>query len=208
MTKPRLQLLFAIFIALLIGMNLLGGKITSLFGISVSVGIFMMPLTFLITDIVEEVYGKSTVKHFIIGGVVSLVIILLFTALFVILEPHARYTFNEEYKIIFGNSLRMIIASIVAFILSQVHDVIAFEWWKNKTKGKALWLRNNLSTIVSQLIDTFVFMMIAFYMITPDFTFAFIINLAIPFYLFKIGFALIDTPIVYLGVHWLKQENK
>jgi queuosine precursor transporter len=208
MSKPRLQLLFALFIALLIGMNLLGGKIISLLGISVSVGIFMVPLTFLITDIVEEVYGKSTVKHFIVGGVISLIVILLFTALFVILEPHSRYSFNEEYKIIFGTSLRMLLASIVAFILAQVHDVISFEWWKKRTKGKALWLRNNLSTVVSQLIDTFVFMMIAFYHITPDFTFAFIIHLAIPYYLFKIAFAIIDTPFVYLGVNWLKKEKK
>lgn len=207
MSNSRLQILFALFIALLIGMNLLGGKIVNLFGISVSVGIFMVPLTFLITDIVEEVYGKNTVKPFIIGGVISLVIIFLFTGLFVYLEPHTRYSFNKEYKIIFGSSLRMIIASIVAFLLAQIHDVIAFEWWKKKTKGKALWLRNNSSTIISQLIDTFVFMMIAFYHITPKFTLTFIISLAIPYYLFKILFAIIDTPFVYIGVKWLKSEK-
>ncbi|MBT3817558.1 MAG: queuosine precursor transporter [Candidatus Magasanikbacteria bacterium] len=208
MNNSRLQILFALFIALLIGMNLLGGKIVSLFGVSVSVGIFMAPLTFLITDIIEEVYGKNIVKHFIIGGVISLVVIFLFTGLFVYLEPHTRYGFNEQYTTIFGSSLRMIIASIVAFLLAQIHDVIAFEWWKKKTKGKALWLRNNLSTIISQLIDTFVFMMIAFYHITPKFTFAFIISLAIPYYLFKILFAIIDTPFVYMGVKWLKNEKE
>jgi len=206
--NARLQILFALFIALLIGMNLLGGKIVSILGISVSVGIFMVPLTFLITDIVEEVHGKNTVKHFIIGGIISLVIIFLFTSLFVHLEPHARYSLNEEYKSIFGSSLRMIIASIVAFALSQTHDAIAFEWLKKKTKGKALWLRNNISTILSQLIDTCAFMMIAFYHLTPKFTLAFIVSLAIPYYLFKITFAIIDTPFVYLGVNWLKQKNK
>ena len=207
MNKSRLQILFALFITVLVGMNLLGGKIVSLFGISVSVGIFMVPLTFLITDIVEEVYGKSAIKHFIIGGVISSIIIFLFTGLFVLLEPHTRYSFNEEYRIIFGSSLRMIVASIVAFVLGQVHDAIAFDWLKKKTKGKALWLRNNLSTIISQLIDTFVFMMIAFYHLTPKFTFLFIIQLAIPYYLFKVLFAIIDTPFVYLGVNWLKKEK-
>jgi len=165
-------------------------------------------LTFLITDIVEEVHGKKVVKDFILGGVISLVLIFLFTALFVYLEPNPRYTFNEEYKTIFGSSLRMIIASITAFILSQTHDVLVFEWWKKKTKGKALWLRNNISTMGSQLIDTFVFMTIAFYHLTPKFTFAFIISLAIPYYLFKILFAVIDTPFVYLGVKWLRTEKK
>jgi len=207
MNNSRLQILFALFIALLTGMNLLSGKIISLFGISVSVGIFMFPLTFLITDIVEEVYGKNTVKNFIMGGLISLVMIFLFTKLFVYLEPHERYSFNEEYKTIFGHSLRMMTASIVAFLLAQIHDVIAFEWWKKKTNGKALWLRNNLSTIVSQLIDTFVFMMIAFYHITPKFTFGFVVSLAIPYYLFKVLFAIIDTPFVYIGTKWLKSEK-
>ncbi len=207
MNSPRLQILFALFIALLIGMNLLGVKIVSLFGASVSVGIFMVPLTFLITDIVEEVYGKQTVKQFIIGGVFSLIIIFLYTSVFVLLEPHEHYGFNSEYKTIFGSSLRMIIASIIAFVLAQTNDMILFEWWKKKTKGKALWLRNNLSTIVSQLIDTFIFMMIAFYHLTPKFTFVFIIYLVIPYYLFKILFAIIDTPFVYLGVSWLKKEK-
>ncbi|MCF7846983.1 MAG: queuosine precursor transporter [Candidatus Gracilibacteria bacterium] len=208
MKHPRLQILFALFIALLIGMNLLGSKITTLVGISVSVGIFMVPLTFLITDIVEEVYGKSTVKYFIIGGVLSLAVTFLFTSLFVILEPHERYSFNEEYRTIFGSSLRIIIASITAFALAQVHDVFAFEWWKKKTHGRALWLRNNLSTFVSQFIDTMAFMMIAFWQITPKFTFAFILSLAIPYYIFKIVFAVIDTPLVYLGVRWLRAEKE
>jgi len=208
MNNQKLQILFSLFIGLLIGMNLLGGKIISLFGISVSVAIFMVPFTFLITDIVEEVYGRDTVKHFIIGGVISLIVIFLYTSIFVLLEPHERYSFNSEYKTIFGSSLRMIIASLIGFILAQTHDMISFEWWKKKTHGKALWLRNNLSTIISQFIDTSVFMMIAFYQLTPKFTFIFIINLIIPYYLFKILFAILDTPFVYLGVNWLRKNKQ
>jgi len=209
-TDLKINILLALFVGLLVGMNLLGGKITSLFGVSVSVGIFMVPLTFLITDIVEEVRGKEVAKHFLISGVVVLVVILLYTALFVVLPHHERYGFNTEYKTIFGTSLRMIIASLVAFVLSQIHDVWAFSFWKKKTKGKALWLRNNLSTMTSQLIDTFLFMMIAFYHISDKFTFLFIIQLMIPYYLFKIAFALLDTPLVYLGVRWLRggHDNK
>jgi len=208
MNNLKLQILFSLFISLLVGMNLLGGKITTLFGVSVSVGIFMTPLTFLITDIVEEVYGKKVVRNFIIGGVISLMVIFLYTTLFIYLKPHSRYTFNNEYQIIFKSSLRMIIASIVAFLLAQTHDMFAFEWLKKKTKGKALWLRNNISTIISQLIDTSVFMMISFYHLTPKFTLHFIISLIVPYYLFKVLFALADTPFVYLGVKWLKSKNK
>jgi len=187
-------------------MNLLGGKIVGLFGVSVSVGIFMMPLTFLITDIVAEVYGRKMAQKFLIAGLFTLGVLLVYTATFVILEPHERYSFNEEYRTIFGASLRIIIASITAFAISQFHDIWAFEFWKAKTKGKALWLRNNASTVVSQAVDTLVFMFIAFYQITSQFDTWFIIQLAIPFYLFKVAFAMLDTPLVYAGVRWLREK--
>lgn len=204
----KLQILLAIFAGLLVGMNLLGGKITTLFGVSVSVGIFMVPLTFLITDIVSEVYGKKMARSFIISGVTVLLMVLSYTALFVWLEPNARYEFNQEYTLIFGLSIRMTVASLIAFLLSQFHDIWAFDFWKKKTKGRMLWLRNNLSTIVSQAIDTFVFMMIAFYHISPKFTIGFIITLCVPYYLFKIAFAVLDTPFVYLGVRWLREGEE
>jgi len=163
--------------------------LTVLFGVSVSVAIFMMPLTFLITDIVTEVYGKKAAREFVMIGVVTMALIFIYTALFVMLPAHERYEFGSEYQTIFGSSLRMLFASIVAFFLAQIHDVWAYEFWKKKTGGKMLWLRNNLSTIMSQAIDTFIFMMIAFYLLTPTFTLFFIIQLSIPLYLFKILFA-------------------
>jgi len=204
----RLQLLFSLFVGLMAAVNLLGGKLISLFGVSVSVGIFMIPLLFLITDIVEEVYGRKMAGRFILNGAIVLLIIFIYTAIFVVLPPHERYTFNVSYRTIFGASLRMIIASLLAFVLAQSHDVWAFEWWKKKTHGRALWLRNNLSTIVSQLIDTTVFMFVAFYALTPKFTVGFIISLIIPCYLFKVAFAILDTPFVYLGVKWLKKDKE
>ena len=128
MLNTRLQILFSLFIALLIWVNLLWVKLVSFFWIPVSVGIFMVPFIFLITDIVQEVYGKCVVKRFLMWGVIALIFVLLFTALFVYLEPHEKFSFNEEYETIFWNSLRMLIASLVAFILSQTHDIIAYDW--------------------------------------------------------------------------------
>ncbi len=207
MNNPKIYILFSLFIALLVGMNMLGSKIVEFLGVPVSVGIFMAPFSFLITDIVEEVYGKSLVKYFILGGIISSVLVFIFTFLFINLEPHSTYSFDKEYKLVFGSSLRIIAASVIAFSLAQANDVIVFEWWKKRTKGKALWLRNNFSTIISQLIDTLVFMLIAFYQISPEYTLLFILELSLPFYLLKVGFAIIDTPLVYLGVSWLRKQT-
>ena len=87
-----------------------------------------------------------------------------------------------------------------------MHDVISFDFWKNKTNGKMLWLRNNASTIVSQAIDSTLFMFIAFYGVSPKYDVAFIITLIIPYYVLKVLLAILDTPLVYAGVKWLKSE--
>ena len=189
------QILLGIFVALMVGMNLLGSKITTVFGVSVSVAIFMVPITFLITDIIAEVYGRKAANQFVTTGIIALVMIFGFTALSVALPPNARYPFNEQYKTIFGSSLRIIIASIVAFAISQYHDVWAFHFWKEKTKGRFLWLRNNLSTFVSQAIDTIIFLTLAFYQSAPQFDMAFILRLFWPFYMFKLIFAVLSNQI-------------
>ncbi|KKW44756.1 MAG: Transporter, partial [Parcubacteria group bacterium GW2011_GWA2_56_7] len=183
----------------------LGGKIIPFLGLSTSVAIFMVPLTFLITDIVEETFGKKVANQFIAVGVISILVILAFTLLFVALPPASRYDANEAYRTVLGQSARIMTASLIAFVVSQYHDVWAFNFWKQRTGGRFLWLRNNFSTIVSQAIDTLLFMFIAFYHITPKFTALYILSIAIPYYLLKISFAVLDTPFVYLGVRWLKR---
>jgi len=208
LSNSKLSFLLGLFVSLVIGMNLLGGKITELFGVSVSVAIFMVPLTFLITDIVAEVYGKEMSRRFVMIGVVSIVIMLGYVILSIALPAHERYTLNAEYTAIFSSSIRIMVASVIAFFFSQLHDIWAFEFLKKKMDGKALWLRNNLSTFVSQAIDSLLFMFIAFYQVAPQFTALFIIELAIPYYLFKILFAALDTPFVYLGVHWLGDNSE
>jgi hypothetical protein len=198
------MLLLGIFIGALVLANLLGTKITVIMGISVSVGIFAYPITFLCTDIVAEVRGKQYTKQFVKIGFAVLVLTIALVALSIVVPPADRYEHNDAYRLVFGNSLRMVFASLVAFVMAQYHDIWAFHFWKSRTKGKWLWFRNNLSTVVSQLIDTTVFMFIAFYMVTPQFTAGFIVSLIVPYWLFKLAFAFLDTPLVYAGVKWLK----
>jgi len=202
--QQKLTILLAIFTAAIIAANLMGTKIVTILGISMSVAIFVFPLTFLITDAVAEVYGHQQAKQMVHAAMVALVIVMAVVALAVALPPAARYEHNESYRIVFGNSLRIMFASLVAFIISQRHDIWAFEFWKKQTKGKHLWLRNNLSTIVSQFLDTTLFMFLAFYHMAPKFGAAFVFSLIIPYWLVKVTFALADTPFVYALVNWLK----
>jgi len=210
----KTKLLLGLFVASLIAANLLGGKITKFWFIQVSVGIFAYPITFLITDAIEEVHGKEKTKTFIWVGFICMLFVLLITALAVKLPFASRsYLQAEQYNPVFGMSIRFFIASITAFLLSQFHDVWAFNFWKKKTKGKFLWLRNNASTISSQFIDTMLFMFIALYYVpwlpqtlntSPKFTVAYLFTLIIPYYLLKVVVALADTPFVYLLVWYLR----
>ena len=206
-TEFKTDILLGFFIASLILSNLLGSKITSMLGVRVSVGILFVPILFLVTDIITEVHGKVRAKNFFYISISVLLFALMMMYFCIIMPAHEQWLNQEAYEIIFKGSFRMTIASLIAFILSQYHDIWAFHFWKKKTKGKFLWLRNNASTIISQLIDTTIFMYIAFYHLTPKFTTSFIFSLIIPYWIFKIIFALLDTPLCYLGVKWLKSNQ-
>lgn len=205
--EKKTEILFALFIGSMILVNTIGSKITTILGVRVSVGIFFMPILFLITDIVGEVHGRERARSFVRIATGMLVFMFLMLWLCIRLPENTTWGLQKEYVMIFGSSLRMTFASIVSFLVSQSVDVIAFDFWKQKTHGKHLWLRNNLSTMFSQFIDTSIFMFLAFYKISPKFTAGFIISLIIPYWLFKIVFALIDTPFCYLGVQWLKEDK-
>ncbi|MDO8594032.1 MAG: queuosine precursor transporter [bacterium] len=203
----KLVTLISLFVGMLVGMNLLGGKIITIFGIASSVAVFMVPLTFAITDISTELYGKKFTRQLTLAGMITLGVLMIYSAIFVVLPPNTRFAADETYRTVFGSSLRIIIASIAAFGLAQLQDVFIFERIRRMTKGKYLWIRTNVSTFASELVDTTVFMFIAFYMITPKFDALFVVKMIIPYLLLKIAFAVLITPAVYGGVRLFKQKN-
>jgi len=200
----RLNTLFGLFIGCLIGMNVLGGKIIPFGPFSVSVAFMIVPLSFLITDIVTEVYGKKLAREWIFSGLITLFVFLLFILLFVALPPAARFTQNKEYTAIFGTSARIVAASITAFLLSEFSDVWTFLFVKKKTNKRFLWLRTNISNSISLIVDTFAFMYLPFYMLTPKFTALFVLQMIIPYLIFKIIWGWLSSPLVYAGAKWLR----
>ena len=201
----KTSVLFGVFVTCLVLANLLGNKITTIFGVRASVGIFLFPVLFLITDIVEEVLGKQRAKLFVYVGLLALVFTLIFLFIAINVPANENWGLQDEYEATLSQSMRIIFASLIAFFISQMHDLWSFDFWKRKTKGKYLWLRNNLSTVSSQFIDTVIFMFLAFYLMTPKFTAGFVFSLIIPYWLLKVFFAFCDTPFVYLGVKWLRK---
>ncbi len=197
--------------------------------LSFSVGLFALPITFLITDIIVETMGKQEADKVFFVGLICLTIALSLTALAVNLPSAIRWdtaafkgaSFSkpEAYNYIFGSSIRFMIASLVAFAVAQFLDIFIFNQLKQKSGEPKLWLRNNLSTIFSQFIDTAVFYIIAFTKLpfaipflaieaNSGLDFDFMLKIFIPYYLFKVFFAILDTPLVYLGVWWVRPSSK
>lgn len=203
--EKKTSLLLGLFVACIVAANLISLKIATFGFFEASVGVLFFPVLFLITDIVAEVHGKEKAKEFVYVGVLALVLVLVVTSIAVLL-PTAERSFisGEDYANIFGTTMRIFVASIIAFFISQLHDVWAFHFWKEKTGGRYLWLRNNASTVISQFLDTTIFMFLAFYALTPKFTVEYTFALIVPYWLVKVGFAFFDTPFCYLGVKWLK----
>ncbi len=193
-----------IFTTLLLTANITAVKIIAIGSEGIDAGIIAYPLTFLLSDVLSEVYGrKTTTKIIWIGFFANLIMI---TMLFIAGQLPSANFWNEQdaYNKILGSVPRIVLASMIAYLVSQNHDVIAFEIWKKFTKGKFLWLRNNASTIVSQGIDTFLFVSIAF---TGVYSIDEMWNMIWITYLIKISVAFADTPFVYLLVKLIKSNN-
>src|SRR3989338_5785564 len=204
----RLLIALAIYITSLIAANTLGLKLMPfLFGTHLSVAVFSFPLVFIMTDIIGEVYGKKMAKNFVLAGVVSIVLFLVYSFISTIL-PWAKdgEWVKEGYNQIFGLSLRFSIASLVAFVIAEYQDVFSFFFFKKYTGEKYFWLRSNLSNLWSQLLDSAVFMLIAYLGVYPIKTILYII---IPWWLYKVLMGFLYTPLSYLGIRILKKyENK
>lgn len=204
----RRDIIYALYITFMVLVNTIGTKIISLGGVRVSVGIFFMPVLFVATDIVGEVYGEKETRTFVHISIAMLVILVIMMNICIAIPPNENWPYQEQYRLIFSSSSRMTIASLVSFAVSQSLDVRLFALIKKITGEGKLWIRNNVATIVCQFLDTVLFEFIAFYKLTPKYTVSFLFTLIIPYWSFKVLFALLDTPLCYLGVKWLKNGRE
>ena len=202
--------LAVLFITALIVCNLIANKfITVNLGFKtfvISAGVLPYPITFLITDILSEIYGKQKTNLVVIMGFAALIFtlfILWLGSMFPSIE-HSMIS-DELYQKAYGNSWRVIFASMTAYIMAQLVDVRLFHFWKNLTKGKHLWLRNNASTILSQLVDT---TLVVFVLFAGQLEWSTIGSYIRDGWMFKAIIALLDTPFIYLATWLLRRQFK
>ncbi len=200
-------LLAALFIASLVCCNLIANKFVHVdLGFKtfiLSAGVLPYPITFLITDILSEIYGQRKTNLVVISGFFASMLIIFFLYLGASFAAIEGSPLNDAmYNAAFGNTWKIIGASMVAYLCAQLVDVRLFHFWKRLTKGKMLWLRNNASTIVSQLVDTTLVVSIIFVGIKPN---AEIAAMVLDGWLFKALVALFDTPFLYAATWQLRK---
>ncbi len=199
-------ILSGIFIASLVTCNLIANKFVTVdLGFKVfivSAGILPYPLTFLVTDLISELYGQRKANLVVFSGFVASMFVLLFLWLGSQFEAIPSSIVNDlTYNSVFQNAWRLIAASMFAYLFAQFIDVRIFHFWKKLTNGKHLWLRNNGSTIASQLVDTTLVICILFVGVWEVDQ---IKSAIIDGWLFKMLMAFIDTPIIYGAIYLLK----
>jgi hypothetical protein len=199
----KLLIALALYLTSLLAANTLGLKIMPfLFDSHVSVGILMFPVVFLTTDVIGEVYGKRMASLFVLAGFVSTALFLLYSLVSLALPWADEGLWAKEgYGQMFGISARMALASLVAFAIAEYQDVLSFFFFRSWFGERLFWLRSLLSNLWSQLLDTVIFMLIAFFGVYDTKT---LITLMVTWWLFKVGMGFLYTPLSYLGIKLLR----
>ncbi len=198
-------ILASIFIASLVSCNLIFQKFFQFdiwlpfigdYTFAQSVGLLPYPITFLVTDIISEIYGQKRASRVVTAGLFASIFMLIIVTISDLSQaaPWSPVD-NQTFSKVFGLSGAAVFASMMAYLIAQYIDVRVFHFWKKLTNGKHLWLRNNASTMFSQFVDTFsvLFLLCFLDVISWDKFSILLIN----GFLFKVFFAAFDTPIVY-----------
>ncbi len=223
-------ILAAFFLCAMTMLNIIGiTRFIHLGPLVLAVGVLPYPLTFLVTDLISEMYGQRRANFLVSVGLVLNFFILgvmWLGNLMPSVDPGTQPPWQtlelakdvalpsgdivsqqvELYTLLYATTSGAVFASMMAYIAAQYCDVYLFHFWKRLTAGKHLWLRNNGSTLVSQMVDSFMVIAVTFgaAFLAGSFTVLELLGLMRDNYLFKLTIALADTPLIYLGVHYLK----
>ena len=206
-TKKELifVILSGIFITNAVTAELIGGKLIQIGPFIMSIGILPWPIVFLTTDLINEYFGEKGVRKLsiITACLIAYAFVVLLFAIAIPAAKGVSPVSDGQFKAVFGQSMWIIVGSIIAFLFSQLIDVTVFRYFKNKTGNKKIWLRTTGSTVVSQLFDSFIVLGIAFWL-PGKINFEKFLTMAITGYTFKLAIAILLTPLIYGGHSLIK----
>jgi len=184
--------------------NLQVMKTVILFGLTTSLGNITYATSFLATDILSENYGSKQARQAVMLGFFALLLLTIFMGIALLFKPSPADYAQESMQTLYAIFPRIALASFVAYGISQAHDVWTYASFKKRQPAKKwIWLRNNVSTMLSQAIDSFLFVAIAFAGRLPSREFW---EIAISTYLIKWIVAAADTPLIYIGALWHRKK--
>ncbi len=199
--------LTATFVCLVVLTNTVGTKLFPLGPLTLPVSIFCFPLTFLVTDVVSEIFGERQARYFVVLGFTMSLVLLALVLIGLSLPPATGYQLEAQYQAVFSPTWRLFFASMLAYLFAQMVDVRVYHLVKKLTDGRWLWLRNNVSTMTSQLVDSFTVGFVFLYRNEAVFdgSVGDLIVIVSSAYVAKFVIALLDTPLIYLAVWWIRR---
>ncbi|MBU2613232.1 queuosine precursor transporter [Patescibacteria group bacterium] len=203
----KLLIALAVYLTSLFAANTLGLKIMPfILGSHVSVAVFSFPVVFLMTDVVGEIYGKRVAKLFVLAGFISTALFIAYSFLSLAMPWSADGAWARQgYEQMYGLSIRIASASLVAFLIAEYQDVISFFFFRDRIGTRLFWLRSFLSNVWSQFLDTVIFMVIAFAGVYPTRT---LVSLIVTWWIFKVAMGALYTPLSYVGLHLLRKDGE
>lgn len=197
--------LFGLLVFNLLLCNIQVLKTIELFGLTTTLGNVLYASVFLATDLLSEFYGKKEARKGVLLGFVALLMMVGYMQIALLFQPAADDFAQPHLSALFGFMPRIALASMVAYLVSQLHDVWAFHAIRQRTGGKLLWLRNNASTMISQFLDSAIFCTIAFWGMFPVNIFW---EILISTYIIKVAVAVLDTPFIYLAKRLFSKRHE
>lgn len=195
--------LIAWMVLSVIAANIQVTKTIELFGLTATLGNIVYASSFLITDILSENYGIRTARRAVVMGFVTIVGFTVIMNIALFFSPAESDFAHDSLQTVFGLLPRIAGASLLAYVTSQLHDVWAYALWKRLVPGpNMIWVRNNASTLVSQLIDSIIFVALAFLGV---FSITVLLEILLTTYVLKLLVAAADTPFVYWATRWVRR---
>lgn len=200
------DLIMAAFVTVLLCSNIIGAeKVVSLFGFTFGAGILFFPISYFFNDVLTEVYGYARSRKVVWAGFSALIFASIMSAVVVGLPPANGWIHQDAYIAVFGQTPRIVIASLIAFFSGEFANSFTLAKMKVITNGKYLWTRTIGSTIAGEAVDSIIFYPVAFYGFWPN---DLVIKVMITNYVLKVSWEVLATPLTYKFIHWLKRKEQ